>query len=182
MQAMANTDPISFDGWMYYSVAHFLEPATGQWTAYVTDEAPGRTGTVTSVSLTLRGVPIIDTDADGLDDNWEVLHFGSLANGPKDDPDADGLSNIREMLTGQDPVRDQRSFTVDLSPINENFMRVSWFGKPNKVYEVLGNSSPERQLSNLFTVQGNGTEMEQPVEIGNFQRRFFQLKLGGTTP
>jgi len=48
--------------------------------------------------------PITDMDRDGLDDDWEQLHFGSIAAAhPDEDPDADGLTNLQEFLAGGDP-------------------------------------------------------------------------------
>ncbi len=45
-----------------------------------------------------------DTDADGLPDAWELHWFGSLAQGPADDPDGDGRSNLQEYQAGTPPV------------------------------------------------------------------------------
>jgi hypothetical protein len=44
-----------------------------------------------------------DTDADGLPDAWENLHFGSLGFGASDDPDGDGFNNLQEYLEGAQP-------------------------------------------------------------------------------
>lgn len=46
-----------------------------------------------------------DTDSDGLDDNWERAHFGSLAENASGDPDGDLLNNGRELQAGTDPNR-----------------------------------------------------------------------------
>ena len=46
----------------------------------------------------------IDRDSDGLDDVWELRHFGTLgAQGGGDDPDGDGLVNRDESVAGTDP-------------------------------------------------------------------------------
>ncbi|MCK4658304.1 MAG: hypothetical protein KAV82_02175 [Phycisphaerae bacterium] len=47
-----------------------------------------------------------DTDGDGLPDEWEMQYFGSLHQGPDDDPDIDGLSNLCEYEAGTDPTDD----------------------------------------------------------------------------
>jgi len=47
--------------------------------------------------------PSGDTDGDGLPDSWEITHFGNLAQGPGDDPDADGVTNLSEFQAGSDP-------------------------------------------------------------------------------
>ncbi|MCF6238108.1 MAG: hypothetical protein L3J79_04725, partial [Candidatus Marinimicrobia bacterium] len=45
-----------------------------------------------------------DTDSDGLEDVWEILHFGDITSyGGADDPDGDGLSNTGEFAAGTDP-------------------------------------------------------------------------------
>jgi hypothetical protein len=46
----------------------------------------------------------IDSDGDSLPDSWEILHFGTLSQGPFDDYDNDGLSNWGEYLIGTDPT------------------------------------------------------------------------------
>ncbi len=46
-----------------------------------------------------------DEDGDGLPDGWEIRYFGSLAQGPDDDFDADGFANLEELLAGSNPAR-----------------------------------------------------------------------------
>jgi hypothetical protein len=45
----------------------------------------------------------VDTDRDGLPDDWEMQFFGSLAPGPGGDPDGDGRTNFDEYVFGSDP-------------------------------------------------------------------------------
>ncbi|AHF93188.1 sugar-binding protein [Opitutaceae bacterium TAV5] len=45
----------------------------------------------------------VDTDGNGIDDNWELAHFGQIGIDPTADPDNDGLSNLAEFLAGADP-------------------------------------------------------------------------------
>lgn len=47
---------------------------------------------------------VVDTDADGLADEWELLHFGTLAYGAQDDPDGDGLTNLQEQSLSTNPT------------------------------------------------------------------------------
>ena len=44
-----------------------------------------------------------DSDDDGLPDEWEMDNFGNLDQGPGDDPDGDGLTNLEELSHGTDP-------------------------------------------------------------------------------
>ena len=45
-----------------------------------------------------------DDDGDGLPDFWEMQYFPDLSQGPQDDPDTDGLTNLQEYTGGTDPT------------------------------------------------------------------------------
>jgi hypothetical protein len=47
---------------------------------------------------------MIDSDADGLFDDWEQFYFDGLAALPGDDPDGDELTNLQEYRAGSNPV------------------------------------------------------------------------------
>jgi outer membrane protein OmpA-like peptidoglycan-associated protein len=47
----------------------------------------------------------VDSDTDGLEDDWELLYFGNLGAVSSVDPDGDGLSNGDEHGIGSDPTR-----------------------------------------------------------------------------
>ena len=47
----------------------------------------------------------IDTDADGLPDNWEIQYFGNLNQTASGDPDGDGLTNLLEYQQGRNPTK-----------------------------------------------------------------------------
>jgi subtilisin family serine protease/subtilisin-like proprotein convertase family protein len=150
----ADTNPGPAD-WTYYSTHHFFESSAGAWTVYFSDEYADATGTVQQVSLTIYGTQIVDTDADGLDDSWEIAHFGNLNAGPRDDPDKDGYSNMREQLMGTNPKVMDVPFNLDLSRWNTNFARLSWPASTNFMYQVSG-----------------GTNLNAPMVITNLPGRF----------
>ena len=57
------------------------------------------------------GTPFADTDNDGIDDAWEIQHFGNLSRGGATDSssdfDGDGYTDLEEFLNGTNPkVRD----------------------------------------------------------------------------
>ena len=164
--------------WTYWSTHHLLESSVGDWTVSISDEAAGATGNVRSVSLIIRGTQITDTDHDGLDDDWEMAHFSSLALGPKDDLDRDGYSNAREQVMGTNPLGQDRPLDLDLSlwqiapsPIG----RLSWpTPVPGLTYHVW--SSTNIDSFTFFTnVIGGFPETEWFTPASGIPQRFFRV-------
>jgi subtilisin family serine protease/subtilisin-like proprotein convertase family protein len=162
--------------WTYYSTHHFFESSAGTWTISISDEEPLDTGTVENVELILRGVVITDTDADGLDDAWEIAHLGSLAFGPKDDPDGDGCNNAREQITGTNPNALDAVFELDLSSWNETLARLSWPGVTNQMYEILGGANAAAPLNLITNLPGRFPETEWFMPYTNFADGFFRVR------
>ncbi|MBG86520.1 MAG: hypothetical protein CMO80_06430 [Verrucomicrobiales bacterium] len=140
--------------WTYESVAHLYEPSSGTWTLQFVDDEPGATGTVTRAELFLTGIPITDSDADGLDDSWETQQFINLAATASGDNDGDGYPNSVENVLGSDPndVNSPFPFEMDLSRWDANRSRLSWFSSANKQFtvEVSDNGSgPYTALTNV---------------------------------
>jgi hypothetical protein len=53
--------------------------------------------------ITLTALFSADSDGDGLADDWEIAHFGNLAQTAEGDPDGDGASNLTEFELGTNP-------------------------------------------------------------------------------
>jgi hypothetical protein len=60
---------------------------------------------------------VVDTDLNGMPDGWQVLHFGNLKNNPLNDPDQDGLTNLKEYLYGTDPNQSE-GFGIWISSVS----------------------------------------------------------------
>lgn len=61
----------------------------------------------TNQQVMLRVLNPNDTDGDGLDDAWEILHFGDLSRDGTGDFDGDGISDLDEFLHGTNPIIDE---------------------------------------------------------------------------
>ena len=163
--------------WTYWSTHHFFEPTAGTWTVQVSDEETAGSGSVTSVSLIVKGVPIVDTDHDGLDDNWELAKFGTLAYGPLDDPDGDGFNNAREQAIGSNPndLNSPFPLALDASPWNAQLLRVSWPAAVGRSFELRMSSTANGALSTLTNATGRFPDAEVFVPY-NTPARFFRLR------
>lgn len=161
--------------WTYFSTQHFFESSVGNWRVEIVDQAQEFTGSVLEASLILRGVPITDSDTDGLDDDWENEHFTSLAPSPADDPERDGYSNAREQLMHTDPNAAEIPFHTDVVPWNPQLVRLSWPGVAGVNYEIRSGQN----VTNLQAVAGMMGAFPETVwftTYTNLQSEFFQVR------
>ncbi|WP_444956871.1 hypothetical protein [Microbulbifer sp. ZKSA002] len=80
------------------------EPAVGQAGNYVVSFAASDGALSSSRAVNLKINPSSDTDGDGLDDAWEMEHFGNLDRDGSGDYDEDGRSDAEEEDVGSDPT------------------------------------------------------------------------------
>ncbi len=81
---------------------------------------------------THAGGGIVDTDGDGLDDNWETTYFGSLAETATGDFDKDGSDNLTEFLLGLTPNDGKSLFGASRS----NNGVISWPSKAGRTFKI----------------------------------------------
>ncbi|WLQ16799.1 putative Ig domain-containing protein [Hahella aquimaris] len=78
-------------------------PQRGQAGTYVVnfEATDGALKATKSVKIVVN--PENDRDGDGMDDAWEIEHFGDLSRDGTDDYDHDGILDLAEFLNGGDP-------------------------------------------------------------------------------
>jgi subtilisin family serine protease len=81
---------------------------------------------------------IVDTDANGLPDWWELQYFGHLTGtNPNTDADHDGMSNLAEWLAGTNPTNASSCLRLMALPFkNSNAFVVSWPSVAGKYYRL----------------------------------------------
>jgi YD repeat-containing protein len=102
------------DAW---ETAHGLNPALND-----RDADPDADGLPNIREYLLGTNPVVnnnDSDSDGLADNWETQHFGSLDYAGADDSDGDGQTNAQEFAAGTNPADfgNGRSFVAGQVPL-----------------------------------------------------------------
>ena len=150
--------------------------SVGTWRLEVSDEFPGTNGNILSASLTVYGVPIVDTDADGLDDNWELARFGSLAQGPRDDRDGDGFSNAMEQILRTDPLTPNGPLRADLSLWNEQLARVSWPSAAGRTNVLRFDSALPGSFTPTTNLVTRFPETEFFIPYTNLLQQFFRIQ------
>jgi subtilisin family serine protease/subtilisin-like proprotein convertase family protein len=173
LQPVNNDTNAAPTDWTYWSTQHFYESSAGTWTVSVTDEFPGGTGSVQSAQLLVKGVPITDTDHDGLDDAWETAQFSTLTVGPKEDPDKDGYSNMREQIMGTNPNLAPPT-EINFSRWNASLGRASWNANSNYTYEV-SSGATLNTFSVITNLAGTFPETEWFTSITN-QQKFVRIR------
>ncbi len=161
--------------WTYLSTQHFFEPTKGNWTLTLTDEDPNATGSLFASTLILDGVPIVDTDGDGLDDQWETRWFGDLAQTGLGDPDGDGENNLIEQVRGTDPTKVNRPWKLNLSPWTSTVGRLSWPGN-GRSNVMVDASSALPTFINLTNRPSRFPNNEMFVPLTNSPGQFFRLR------
>jgi nitrous oxidase accessory protein NosD len=103
-QATGEPTPQSVGNTEAFTVTSLSPGATYYFALKTADEVPNWSGPSNVVSGTTGPGPA-DIDSDNLPDVWENQYFGNLNQGPQDDPDGDGLTNLEEYSYGTDPTK-----------------------------------------------------------------------------
>ena len=172
--------------WTYWSTHHFYEASAGDWKVEVSDErdttvsdpAGGdrpATGAVTLVQLIVDGIPITDSDRDGLDDGWERTAFGDLRPGPRDDPDADGYTNAREQALRTNPAAPNHPFLLEGTEFEPGYWRFTWPSREGVPYSFRTGPRLDQRLAPRATVTGQFPFSEHVIQTPSGPQNYFEV-------
>ena len=99
---------------------------------------------------------IVDSDGDGMDDNWELANFGNppLAETAAGDFDKDGTSNLVEYLLGLDPASGTSRFAAIRTGET-----ITWPASSGRVFKVQRSTTldSEESWTDVATVTATGS-------------------------
>jgi autotransporter-associated beta strand protein len=136
-------------------------------------------GTVAHLAIVNGAVDLVidDSDEDGLPDSWELANFGNLAQGPSDDKDSDGTSNLAEYRLGLDPRSGASAFRGNGYRTEAGF-QLSWPSYAGLWFQIRRSDSPSGSWTVIGTQPaGSGliTTFTDPAPPDG--RAFYQILL-----
>lgn len=149
----------------------------------------GDIGSLTAVlGLTVINVAKDDYQAyaaDGIDDDWQVLHFGAPPNadaGPAADPDHDHQNNLFEFLAGVTPTDPASRFLLRIEPVAGQPSHKKLIFSPrfsDRTYTVESNSDLSTSWTTVpgTSVVDNGTERTVTDPYASAARMFYHVRI-----
>jgi hypothetical protein len=118
--------------------------------------------------------PMADSEPDGLPDAWELAYFTSLSQGPDDDSDFDGFTNLEEKKLGTHPDDPYSGLYLTEVETGGASSLVTWVAAPLRSYEVQVATDVDADWTALGTVTGTGSTASL-AEPGPTTQRFYRV-------
>lgn len=126
----------------------------------------------------LPGAGFVDTDNDGLDDNWERRFFGDLSHDGTADSDGDGVSDLDEFRAGTDPTNRNSFFRGKaMQPPVNGAIDLRWSALPGTGYKVqFKNALSDTQWKDLpANITVNGPSAQASDLNAPATQRFYRI-------
>ncbi len=147
--------------------------------SFASDLAPGDFSTARDIYVLRLGGP--DTDADGLDDEWEMAYFDTLSRDGTGDFDGDGSTDLQEFRAGTDPT-DRASIlrVLTIDSLDGSSRTILWTAQPGRSYRVQFKrdvTDPDwTDLPGIVSSTGTTGSKEDTSAVGEV-RRFYRVVL-----
>jgi len=157
-----------------YTAATIVTPAIGTFSFGVADR--GRSEHV-DVQVAL---PLVDTDGDGMDDNWEMAYFRTLSRDGTSDFDHDGMTDLAEYKAGTNPTDVQSRFAfLSVGPDPLGGVAVQWASAALRQYTIQRSGD---LLTGFTNLQSNldatpGTNYFRDATATNRGPYFYRLRV-----
>lgn len=146
----------------------------------------GLTGTLNVTVLNVNADDLPGYTADGLDDAWQVLHFGlnnPLA-GPTQNPDFDGHDNLFEFIAGLNPTDANSRFQIGSAPVPDQPGQMNIVISPrlpDRTYTVkwsptLGPAAEWKSLTSFSVADDGSTRTITDLEAAG-PRKFYEVEI-----
>lgn len=118
-----------------------------------------------------------DADNDGLDDAWEMQHFGSTARDGTGDFDGDGMSDLAEFLAGTNPTDSSSGLKVTHVTLDTGVSTtIEWAAVAGKTYRAQYKDALDlsvwHDLSGDIPASGNTASKTDTTVAGHIQRYY----------
>jgi len=123
-----------------------------------------------------------DSDGDGMDDDWEMAFFNTLARDGTGDFDGDGSTDLQEFRAGTDPTNQGSVLCVmTLTSLGSGGTTILWAAVPGQIYKVQFKNTLEdaewTDLPGAFVVSGGTASLTDPTAAAQ-SRRFYRVVSG----
>ena len=98
----------------------------------------------------------VDSDGDGLPDDWELRYFGNLSPKPNEDTDGDGIDNFTEFAFGTNPTDPKSNTSFKPSMVShgqQNFLSTTFRRRAGAVLDYFIEASPDLVSWNRSTTE-----------------------------
>jgi hypothetical protein len=158
-------------------------PSLEKWDAERYGNDP--TNWAASLRYATPGLAIEDADRDGMADEWERTHFGSITNestgSSGGDWDGDGSLNEHEFRAGTDPTNAASVLAlVEMTTdITEAGVVISWSSVINKYYTILSSTNISTDFTNIVE---DGIPADPPinaytVNVDEVESEYYRIEL-----
>ena len=121
-----------------------------------------------------------DTDADGMEDEWEISTFGDMITaGSTTDWDGDGMGDALEFRAGTDPKDPASLLEGSLAPAGTEEIDIHWHSKEGRVYFIEESTNLPSQTWNriLDDIEGTGSMTTVSVDIAEQPAAYYKVGL-----